>query len=232
MSPPDPDRLAGTRSPLGDLFSAAKQELPSQQQLTELARGLGPLLDAPAAASAAAKGSLLIKVGAVASVAALVVGGATFARRSRSVTPDKAPIARSTPRISQSVASPALPDTVVTTPEPVSAALPSAVPPSAVPKSGRAPIPLGSAVAGPSEPALLEQARRALGSSPSAALALTNQHAARFPHGVLTQEREVIAIEALRRLHRTSEASQRAAAFAKAFPGSAHQRMVEEAPPK
>jgi hypothetical protein len=96
-------------------------------------------------------------------------------------------------------------------------------------------VPLKSAASGaegPSEPVLLEQARRALASSPATALALTNQHAARFPHGVLAQEREVIAIEALRRLGRSAEADRRAAAFAQAFPGSAHQRMVEDASPK
>jgi hypothetical protein len=85
---------------------------------------------------------------------------------------------------------------------------------------------------GPSEPVLLEQARKALASAPAAALALTNEHAARFPHGALAQEREVIAIEALRRLHRSAEAESRSAAFAKAYPGSAHRRMVEDPPPK
>jgi hypothetical protein len=83
-----------------------------------------------------------------------------------------------------------------------------------------------------SEAALLEQARRALNGSPGYALQLANQHRARFPNGVLSQEREVIAIEALRRLHRNAEAEQRAAGFSKAFPGSAHQRMVDEGAPK
>jgi hypothetical protein len=79
---------------------------------------------------------------------------------------------------------------------------------------------------------LLEQARRALASSPATALSLTNQDAARFPRGALAQEREVIAIEALRRLGRGAEADRRAAAFAQTFPGSAHQRRVEDASPK
>jgi hypothetical protein len=48
----------------------------------------------------------------------------------------------------------------------------------------------------------------------------------------LAQEREVIAIEALRRLNRSAEADRRAAAFAKAFPGSVHQRAVEDASAK
>jgi hypothetical protein len=46
----------------------------------------------------------------------------------------------------------------------------------------------------------------------------------------LVQEREVIAIKALRQLGRNSEADGRAAAFAKAFPGSAFQRKLQPIP--
>jgi hypothetical protein len=42
----------------------------------------------------------------------------------------------------------------------------------------------------------------------------------------LVQEREVLAIQALRQLGRSAEADQRAAAFAKAFPGSAFARKL------
>jgi hypothetical protein len=78
-----------------------------------------------------------------------------------------------------------------------------------------------------SEAALLEQARSALTSDPARALALTRQHQARFPSGVLKQEREVIAIEALRRLGRSKAAADRAGSFERAFPDSAHRRAVE-----
>jgi hypothetical protein len=77
-----------------------------------------------------------------------------------------------------------------------------------------------------SEAELLEQARAALRADPARALQRANEHAARFPRGVLVQEREVLAIQALRKLGRSAEADRRAEAFAKAFPGSAFQRKL------
>jgi hypothetical protein len=77
---------------------------------------------------------------------------------------------------------------------------------------------------------LLEQARSALKSDPSRALSRANEAASRYPRGVLVQEREVLAIQALRRLGRSAEADRRAEAFAKAFPGSAFQRKLNAAP--
>ena len=76
------------------------------------------------------------------------------------------------------------------------------------------------------EAALLERARLLATNNPSQALAVTREHARRFPNGLLAQEREVIAIEALRKLGKQDEASQRATKFQKAYPGSAHQRSV------
>lgn len=76
---------------------------------------------------------------------------------------------------------------------------------------------------GLSETVLLEQARAALQSRPAAALELTRRHQARFPRGVLAQEREVIAIEALQRLGRKTAARARAAEFERRYRGSVHQ---------
>ncbi len=78
-----------------------------------------------------------------------------------------------------------------------------------------------------SESALLQRAQRALGSSPSAALTLAGEHAARYPAGMLAQEREVIAISALVGMGRTGEARSRAAAFLAAHPRSAHRPRIE-----
>jgi hypothetical protein len=74
---------------------------------------------------------------------------------------------------------------------------------------------------------LLERAHQALGASPAQALALTEEHAGRFPSGSLGQEREVVAIQALMRLGRVEEARARAARFVAAFPGSAHRSRIE-----
>ena len=83
------------------------------------------------------------------------------------------------------------------------------------------------ALRGETEIQLLQRAQDALGGSPARALALLDQHAARFPGAGLGQEREVIAIDALVRLGRAEEARARAAAFAARFPRSAHLRRLD-----
>jgi outer membrane protein assembly factor BamD (BamD/ComL family) len=84
------------------------------------------------------------------------------------------------------------------------------------------------------EPALLREAHDALRSSPARALAKAEEHARTFPRGLLAQEREVIAIDALVRLGRRPEAEARAARFAKAYPGSSHKTRIDAllAPPE
>jgi hypothetical protein len=235
--PDDPERLADatSRSPLGELFASAARDLPSDEQLARLAESLGPVLDAAPSAPAASSGlSPLVKLGVATGVVALLVGAGLTLRRS-SHSPPGAPTvtASARPPVAETAVtqqplpapSPPTPDLVASAQDlPIAPALDK--PGAANSKPASAP---GKAL---SEAALLEQARRALSSSPSSALLLANQHRARFPNGVLTQEREVIAIEALRRLHRSSEADQRATGFSKAFPGSAHQRMVDDPAPK
>jgi outer membrane protein assembly factor BamD (BamD/ComL family) len=53
-------------------------------------------------------------------------------------------------------------------------------------------------------------------------LTLTREHIRRFPSGALVQEREVLAIEALARLGRSSDAKHRLDAFRARFPQSPH----------
>ena len=74
---------------------------------------------------------------------------------------------------------------------------------------------------------LLERAQDALRSRPAEALALCNDHAQRFPSGMLVQEREVIAIEALVKTGRKDEARKRADRFRSRFPGSSHTRRLD-----
>src|SRR5262249_31604551 len=64
-----------------------------------------------------------------------------------------------------------------------------------------------------SELALLQRSRAALRRDPAAALALAEQHARAYPHGMFAQEREVLAIEALLRTHARPGALQRAQTF-------------------
>jgi hypothetical protein len=77
---------------------------------------------------------------------------------------------------------------------------------------------------------LLDGARAALSRGEAAsAMPPLDEHARRFPHGVLTEEREALAIQALARGGRTREAEERAARFEKAFPGSFMSPAIKDA---
>lgn len=86
-----------------------------------------------------------------------------------------------------------------------------------------------SRAAGLNEVALLDSARSALATDPRRALALTQEHMRRFPHGALAQEREVIAIEALSRTGQMDAARSRGIEFARHYPGSAHLPKIDQA---
>ncbi len=217
----DPVRLAdGADAPvgLGDLLRDARADLGSEAEVARLAAKLGPLLGptvplAPAPAATPALGAAA-KLG-VGALALLVAGGASLFSARTGAPPAPA----SAPSTVVSIASPprAVPPSVVESPGPELA--PSAERPSPPVKA--------LATTPPSEAALLEQARAALKSGDSArALQRASEHAHRYPRGILIQEREVLAIQALRRLGRDAEADRRADAFAKAYPGSAFQRKL------
>jgi hypothetical protein len=76
------------------------------------------------------------------------------------------------------------------------------------------------------EALLVRSAQSMLSSDPAGALRLTAERRRRFPSGVLGQEASVVAIEALLRLGRRSEAEAQARAFEAAHPGSVHARRV------
>ncbi len=220
----DPPRLldaaSGAPPGLRDALDAATRDVGSAEQLSRLAGRLGPLLAAPVPASPAPSSaglSAAAKLGLTAFALLAVGGGAWLLSGSESAPPPA-------------------PTPPAASPPPVQAAEP---PPPAPPESGLALPPAApSAPALPAKPGpaaplseaeLLEQARSALKGDPARALARANEHRRRFPGGVLVQEREVIAIQALRQLGRASEAERRAEAFSKAFPGSAFQRKLKPA---
>jgi hypothetical protein len=78
------------------------------------------------------------------------------------------------------------------------------------------------------ELSLLRRARAALVSNPADALQLSSLHAEQFPRGLLAQEGEVIAIEALVRLGRGDEARARATRFIEHYSGSVHVPRLRE----
>ena len=115
---------------------------------------------------------------------------------------------------------------------------PPAVPAASDPASDEAPPPESapgkvqarhtrSAAPSTRESALLQRAQSALADDPARALTLTNQHRRSFPSGALSEEREAIAIQALRRLGREPEARARAARFETKYPNSVHRSRVQ-----
>jgi hypothetical protein len=80
-----------------------------------------------------------------------------------------------------------------------------------------------------SEATLLDQARVALKTDPKRALDLANEHRRRYPHGVLSEEREVIAMQAMKRLGMTDAARSRANDFRSKHPESVHSPNVDQA---
>lgn len=82
----------------------------------------------------------------------------------------------------------------------------------------------------PSEVELMLGARRLAGRDPRGAQRLVEQHAARFPNGVLAPEREVLAIELMRALGQSAEAEQRLQAFRVRYPNSMHLRRLSASP--
>jgi hypothetical protein len=78
------------------------------------------------------------------------------------------------------------------------------------------------------ETANLARLRAAARSDPALALFIANEGNRRFPRGIFGQERESIAIDALARLGRTSEARARARAFLAAYPGGPYAEKVRK----
>ena len=75
---------------------------------------------------------------------------------------------------------------------------------------------------------MLERAREKLGSDPAAALAELDAHAAKFPSGQLGSERELLAIDAQKRLGRNAEAKKRGEAFIARNPKSLYAERVRK----
>ena len=79
-----------------------------------------------------------------------------------------------------------------------------------------------------SEAELLLKARQALSRDPALALRLASEHQAQYANGRLTPEREVLAIEALRKLGRKAEADERLHKFEARYPESIHLKRLRQ----
>jgi len=184
-----------------------------------------------------------VAIGAAALV--IAVGGIWLASSSGGKS-----VAEQSPVTAVSPAPPAVPQPLAAvegSAAPIASQSPSAAPapaesvsaPAAIPRvgagtaaaasSGRAPATADSAGLASlmEEHRILRSARQALESDLQRALALTQEHARRFPGGTLAQEREVIAIDALARLGRAKDAKDRAKGFREQYPDSPHRDQVE-----
>lgn len=230
MSDPLPltDASSGAPASLRALLEAAKRDVPSALEVARVESKLGPLFDPVAAAPVGAGSGVLAKVGLAALGGALLAGGiwllSTPSAEPSAPDPKHLPAPNVEPNTPPAVAAPPSVEAPAGTAEAARSAAPGSTAATQDKASKGAPPPRAAAVP---EDALLEQARRALGSDPRRALSLTREHETTYPGGVLAQEREVIAIEALRRLGRADEAARRLERFERLFPQSAHRRKLE-----
>lgn len=227
----DPKRLLdepGVAPSLRDALVGAKKEGPADDQVQAIWLGLGAVVDRPVAvppAPAVGVGAG-VKLGVALFVIALVGGGLILGTRPKT---ERSVLEAAAPSVSELAERSAPQGSDVAAPPSVTIDLDEAA--GQAPSSPR-PHASGSgsttATNGPSEVALLDQARGSLATNPARALALTEEHRRRFPKGALSQEREVIAIEALKKLGRGTEAKKRGDAFSAENPDTIHRRTVTE----
>lgn len=241
----EPRRLLDDPSTSDALRAAldAGRELPDAAQLASLAARLGPLLGpgGGGGAAAAAGGS----APAVKATLGLLAAAATTAGIvwwSAGEEPPRASAPEPAPVVAERAAAEAVPEGV--DPPEIEAEIAdgiaeevveqvAAVAPERPRVRSRADpeVAIAPAPAPESDPeaelALIQSAQGALGTAPATALARTDEHRRRFGDGVLAQEREVVAIDALVRLGREVEARGRAEAFHRRWPRSAHGRRVD-----
>ena len=251
----DPKRLLDEArdGDLAKLLSAGKSEVPDSAQLGALAAKIGVLGGLGGAGAAGAAGGAGTGASAGAGAGAKAVAGATAAKTGLALKIGGAVVVASAASATAIVvtstreeAAPAPVGIVAAAPpshHAVSAGSTSlritetALPPEAasappVPRAPGSSLSTKTAAAtsaeGPeAEVRLLERAQDALRTRPAEALALADDHARRFPSGMLVQEREVIAIEALVKTGRASDARARAGRFRQRFPGSSHTRRID-----
>jgi RNA polymerase sigma-70 factor (ECF subfamily) len=207
------------------LLEAGREERPTAAQLAAMAAKLGPIVGGAGAGAMAGgaavkatatkvlvSGALAKTVLAATAVTVVGVAAMTMAR-----APSK-PVATT---LETTVAIAAPTSTSTSTPTPTPTATPTSTPTATPTPSAPPPDP-------DAEIRLLTRAQSDLSTDPARALAECDALARRFPHGVLDQEREVVAIDALVRLGRRDEATARATRFDAAYPQSTHARRIQE----
>jgi len=220
-----------------DAIRVADLEDGTPEQVTSLEARLGPLFQAPHAVvsepgtSAPASTSFgALKLGAL---GAALVGLAALVWPAPRQLPGPQPAAPSQPAIADAPA-PLVASLPQVAPEPALAPVsPDADAASTAPAATKPARRHGASVSSGRrlgdnedtlalEARLLSRARAVMESDPAQALQLAEQHSARFPSGALSEEREAIAIKALRRLGKEEPAARRQARFLARYPESPH----------
>jgi hypothetical protein len=200
------------------LRSLSAPVAPSPAKQAELAQHLATLTKPALVATGATSTALWVKTALVAG--ALGVAATWGVLSLRHTASPALPVASALP------APPLAPE-----PAPAVAELPS-VAGTAEPTAREAPVVTGHSKLAvrdtlADEEALLEQARRLAGSSPSRALGLLQQYQRRFPAGQLSAERMFLSVDVLTRLGNTQAARSQADALIRAFPTSVYASQVK-----
>ncbi len=207
----DPKRLSSESGSTGQTLQGAIRDVPTSAELSTLYAGV--------VGSAAPAASLLSAKTIGLAVAATIAGGVGGWFWSAPADPLPASSAATPP--------PAFTPTLPGEPERSDPPPPASVAPPVT--SGKARV---ASPAKPSELALLQRARSSLSSNPAAALAAAEQHRRLYPNGRLAQEREVLAIDALKALGRADSARSRTKRFENAYPTSPHRERIRRGAPK
>ena len=216
------DAESGSSERVRAALGAAREDLPSNDRVESMLAALPIGAAGAAATGAGAGGATLAKLGAVVAIT-LAAGGAYFELRSQHRSPlaaASAPAASSA-QIAPPAAASAPASASARAPE-----MPAAASAAAVPVK---PAPSGSGAATlRSEVEILREAQAARGSNPARSLALVAEHARSHPNGALSQEREMIRIEATAALGRRAEARALAQQFRAGYPGSAYGQRLDD----
>ena len=181
----------------------------------------GAAAKAAVVATSTARRVVLTVLAGVIGVGAIALTLRVLWPSARTATTPQANANAVTPSVSSAAESASVPTVPSATPAP-----PPGDAPVTAASAKPAPRSAGSASSGDAdslaeELALMREARSALSSgNPAGALALLDQHAARYPRGTLTQERLATRIFALCALGRTSQARAEALRFERAAPKS------------
>jgi hypothetical protein len=197
-----------------EAFSPREEDLPRVR--AALAAKLAVL---PKAAGLFGAGAMsAAKMGGVAViVVAALIGGGLALRRHPQVSETPPAAAAPPPVTSVAIAEPAAPPSAET---PAAASPAETAKPRSTPSSRRLEQDSDTL---DRELALMKRAQAALASGdPSSSLSLLDTHAATFPRGALSEEREVTRVLALCALGRTSDAKAAAKRFERAAPRSMH----------